>query len=156
MGPPKRSWGFLGASGALLGPLGSLLGASWGSSWGVLGPPGSLLGPPGSLLGTILGPLGGSLGPLWGSWSSWNGLGEEKKEKRNQKYGFGGQKGSQKVPKIDPRGIKKHIRNASRFQSPATCIFSSLWDNNFMKLKNVGKTSTLQKHRFLLCFTRVF
>ena len=74
----RRSWD-------LLGPLGVLLGASWGglgASWGLLGPLGRVLGPLRALLGCSWGLLGASWGLLGGSWSplgrSWGLLGRSK------------------------------------------------------------------------------
>jgi len=129
LAPWRPSWGPLGGSwealGSLLGGSWVLLGASWdplGASWG---PSWDDLG----ALGRLSGPLEAVGKPFGRSWKP-----------------FGSPKGSQKVPQIDPRGTKNHDRNVSRFQSLATCIFSSLWGNIFMKLKNVEKTSTLQKH----------
>ena len=79
-GPFFASWGPLAG---LLGPLGRLLGASWGlfmASWGPLGPSwgplGALLGAFWALLGASWGPLGPSWGPLGGTLGgSWALLG---------------------------------------------------------------------------------
>ena len=85
---------------AVLGPLGSLAGASWGPLRGLLGPLGDLWGPPGGFLGprarkirsdppsgplltTVLGPSGAVLDASWAvlgpSWAvlgpSWRPLG---------------------------------------------------------------------------------
>ena len=89
----RRSWD-------LLGPLGVLLGASWGglgASWGLLGPLGRVLGPLRVLLGCSWGLLGASWGGLGASWGllggSWGLLGR-----------------SEIGPKIDPKIDPKSSR----------------------------------------------
>ena len=57
---------------------------------------------------------------------------------------------------MDLRGTKKHVRNASRIQPLSACNVLSIFNDIFMKLKNVEKKRTLKNRSFLLSFTRVF